>query len=265
MKCVNHNDKDALGACNFCAKKICPECAVDLKGEIYCKDCIAIKMGAAKKQEHSASLAAILSFFVAGLGQMYNGQAWKGLLIFVTSLLFVPWVIGIFDAYFTAKKINRGEIVLKKKTGCLIALVVWVFVSWVMILILIIFAAIAIPAFMTTRMRAAENATVTALKSISSALESYAGKNNNVYPESESSLLNAQPPHLYTPHNNRKISGYLFIEELKPSGYKITASPVECGVTGEKIYTIETGGKFSERNCAAPDIKYPYVVEEYKD
>jgi len=252
MKCANHADKDAAGVCNFCAKSICSECVVDLKGEIYCKDCVAIKMGTVKKEEHSPALAAILSFIVAGLGQIYNGQVWKGLLIFITSLLFVPWVIGIFDAYFVAKKINKGEIVLKKKTGCLIAMVVWVFVSWVIIFILILFAVIAIPTFMETRIRAGENETVASLKSISSALESYASKNNNVYPQSEESLLNLKPPYLPFPYNNRKMYGYLFMEELGPSGYKITATPVECGVTGNKIYTIETGGKLSESGCGQP-------------
>ena len=256
MKCVNHTDRDAVGVCNFCTKSVCSECVVNLKGEIYCKECVAIKMGTAKKEEHSPALAAILSFIIAGLGQMYNGQVWKGLFIFITSLLFIPWIIGIFDAYFVAKKINSGEIVFKKKTGCLIAMIVWVFVSWVMIFILALLAAIAIPSFMRTRMIASEGATVTALKSISSALESYAEQNNNVYPQSEESLLNLKPPYLPFAYNNRKIHGYLFKEELAPSGYRITASPLDCNVTGTKIYTIETGGKVSESNCARPDNAY---------
>ncbi|MDD4182471.1 MAG: DUF5683 domain-containing protein [Candidatus Omnitrophica bacterium] len=256
MKCVNHTDRDAVGVCNFCTKSICSECVVNLKGEIYCKECVALKMGTAKKEEHSPALAAILSFIIAGLGQMYNGQVWKGLLIFITSLLFIPWIIGIFDAYFVAKKINRGEIVLKKKTGCLIAMIVWVFISWVMVFILALFAAIAIPQFMKVKMRAGENTTLATLKSISFALESYASKNSNVYPQSEDSLLNLEPRYLSMPYNNRKIYGYLFTEELSSSGYKITATPLNCNVTGTKIYTIETGGKLSESNCAGPGTVY---------
>jgi type II secretory pathway pseudopilin PulG len=206
-------------------------------------------MGTVKKEEHSPALAAILSFIIAGLGQMYNGQVWKGFIIFVTSLLVIPWIIGIFDAYFVAKRISRGEIALKKKTGCLIAMIIWVFVSWVMVFILAIFAAIAIPSFMKTRIIASEKATVVALRSISSALESYAEQNNNVYPQSEESLLNLKPAYLPFAYNNRKIYGYLFKEELWPSGYRIIASPVDCNVTGTKIYTIETGGKLSEGRC----------------
>ena len=91
MKCVNHPDKEAKATCNFCAKVICSDCAVELKGESYCKGCLSLKMGETKKQEHSAALAAILSFIIAGLGQVYNGQVWKGLLIFLTSFTFNEW------------------------------------------------------------------------------------------------------------------------------------------------------------------------------
>ncbi|MCK9614828.1 MAG: DUF5683 domain-containing protein [Candidatus Omnitrophica bacterium] len=252
MKCVNHTDRDAVGVCNFCTKSICSECVVNLKGEMYCKECVAIKMKTVKKEEHSPALAAILSFIIAGLGQIYNGQVWKGLLIFVTSLLVIPWIIGIFDAYFVAKRISHGEIALKKKTGCLIAMIIWVFVFWIMVFILAMLAAIAIPNFMRARITASENAAASAIKSISSALESYAAQNNNVYPQSEESLLNLKPSYLPFAYNNRKVYGYLFKEELTPSGYKITATPVECGITGTKIYTIETRGKASESQCANP-------------
>ncbi|MFA5272317.1 MAG: hypothetical protein WC412_08310, partial [Candidatus Omnitrophota bacterium] len=115
MNCINHPEKEAKGVCNLCAGAICLDCAVELKGELYCKNCLSLKTGETKKVEHSSALAAILSFIIAGLGQVYNGQIWKGLLIFFTSWLIFPWIIGIFDAYFTAKKISEGKILFKKK------------------------------------------------------------------------------------------------------------------------------------------------------
>lgn len=65
-------------------------------------------------------LAAVLSFFWAGLGQIYNGQLAKGLILVVVqainfALLFVligfcfypvVWVWGMYDAYTTAERIN---------------------------------------------------------------------------------------------------------------------------------------------------------------
>jgi TM2 domain-containing membrane protein YozV len=68
-------------------------------------------------------VAAVLSFFWAGLGQIYNGELAKGiafmvvyafcvLLIFVViGFILVPivWVIGIYDAYNTAKQYNERQ------------------------------------------------------------------------------------------------------------------------------------------------------------
>ncbi len=52
-------------------------------------------------------LAAVLSTICPGLGQFYIGDAMKGILIFLTCFLVIPWVIGIFHAYFKAVRINR--------------------------------------------------------------------------------------------------------------------------------------------------------------
>lgn len=66
-------------------------------------------------------LAAVLSFFYMGLGQIYNGQIAKGILfiiaysiswiliILVIGLITTPilFVYGIWDAYKSAEKINR--------------------------------------------------------------------------------------------------------------------------------------------------------------
>ncbi len=67
-------------------------------------------------------IAAVLSFFVTGLGQIYNGQILKGLLcalgyaigwglttILIGWVFLLPlWVWGIFDAYKTAERINAA-------------------------------------------------------------------------------------------------------------------------------------------------------------
>jgi TM2 domain-containing membrane protein YozV len=74
-------------------------------------------------------LSAVLSFVVPGLGQIYNGQAKKGiillagyLLMWIASfflmfvligfcLMLVPiviWLYAMYDAYVTADKLNKG-------------------------------------------------------------------------------------------------------------------------------------------------------------
>lgn len=68
----------------------------------------------------SPGLAAVLSFFICGLGQIYNGQIVKGLIFLVAYVVswFMMWVLigfittpilwiwGIVDAYQKAQKIN---------------------------------------------------------------------------------------------------------------------------------------------------------------
>lgn len=65
-------------------------------------------------------LAAVLSFFYMGLGQIYNGQLSKGILFIIAYtisclLIFViigfittpiMWIYGMYDAYKSAEKIN---------------------------------------------------------------------------------------------------------------------------------------------------------------
>jgi TM2 domain-containing membrane protein YozV len=70
----------------------------------------------------NSGIAAVLSFFWTGLGQIYNGQILFGLCLMALEvvfgilcfvligfpLLFILWVWGIYDAYKTAEAINRG-------------------------------------------------------------------------------------------------------------------------------------------------------------
>ncbi|WP_240664682.1 hypothetical protein [Methanosarcina sp. MSH10X1] len=66
-------------------------------------------------------LAAVASFFFSGLGQIYNGEIVKGMLliciqvinVFLCFILIgfitypVTWAYGIYDAYKTAEKLNN--------------------------------------------------------------------------------------------------------------------------------------------------------------
>lgn len=151
MKCREHNTKEATALCISCGKPVCEECLVASKDESYCKGCISDRAEGVSVQERSPVLAAIMSFIIAGSGQLYNGQVGKGLLIFFTAWLIIPWIYGIFDAHATAKKINEGEIMPETSSGCVIAgfcviLIVPVFVFFIFML-----AAIAIPNFIKAR------------------------------------------------------------------------------------------------------------------
>ena len=67
------------------------------------------------------AVAVVLSFFWAGLGQLYNGQIAKGIIFIIVYAICalscyiiigfittpIVWVIGMVDAYSSATKINE--------------------------------------------------------------------------------------------------------------------------------------------------------------
>jgi TM2 domain-containing membrane protein YozV len=74
-----------------------------------------------------AGVATLLSFFLPGAGQLYNGQVGKGVAFILVSifvnfpLMFIgigfltalaTWIWAMIDAHSSAEKINRGEIVV---------------------------------------------------------------------------------------------------------------------------------------------------------
>lgn len=72
-------------------------------------------------KQKSEGLAAVLSFLIPGLGQIYNGEIGKGIGILVLAIilgilffllitvlvLLILWIWNIYDAYTTAKEINQ--------------------------------------------------------------------------------------------------------------------------------------------------------------
>jgi hypothetical protein len=94
----------------------CPECGAETEtGRWKCLACGAAYPAATLIEEHwlaprrRPDLAAVLSAVVPGLGQAYNGQLLKGLLIAATCWTVLPWIGGVVDALRTAERINRND------------------------------------------------------------------------------------------------------------------------------------------------------------
>ncbi len=246
MKCSNHLDNEAVAVCIHCGKSICPDCQVIVQNENYCKNCVAAKIGSgAKTAEHSPALAAILSFIISGLGQIYNGQVGKGILIFFTGWLIIPWVIGIFDAYNVAKRIKSGELAVKGKPGCVIGFVIGVVAFSFGIFFIALLAAIAIPNLLRARLQANESAAQSVVQTIATAVEGYKAAHNGAYPTKEDDLGG----YLAKSYDNQNVYGYTFREEFLANGYKIIAVPKSCGVTGTKVFLLENGGAVTSTDC----------------
>ena len=83
MNCAVHTNAEATGFCRNCGKAMCPECARNVSGQLYCEPCLAAKVGAgpmlpATPTGPSNPGLALLLGFIPGLGAVYNGQYAKG-------------------------------------------------------------------------------------------------------------------------------------------------------------------------------------------
>jgi TM2 domain-containing membrane protein YozV len=106
--------------------EICPECGAQQHVEGSYQEIETPTYRQTNYPLKNPGLAAVLSAFFVGFGQIYNGEIAKGLLLIVVyfisilmifvliGLITTPliWIFGIYDAYNTAKRINTGEIVV---------------------------------------------------------------------------------------------------------------------------------------------------------
>ncbi len=138
MNCANHVDVPAVAYCRTCGKPLCGTCARDVRGVIYCEECLASQLSGTMPPPGAAvvapgveppagtpspALAAVLGF-IPGVGAMYNGEYAKGfvhVLIFATLIWMAGHLSGIFglgiaafiiympiEAYKTARAREMG-------------------------------------------------------------------------------------------------------------------------------------------------------------
>jgi len=139
MNCANHVEVPAVAYCRTCGKPLCSTCTRDVRGVIYCEECLASQMSGTMPPPPapgvsapgapppvsggSPGLAAILGF-IPGVGAMYNGEYTKGfihVLIFASLIWATDHVSDLFglgiaafvlympiEAYQTAKAKMMG-------------------------------------------------------------------------------------------------------------------------------------------------------------
>ncbi|MDD1679876.1 MAG: hypothetical protein LUO93_11925 [Methanomicrobiales archaeon] len=102
------------------AEKTCPQCGVSYPYEDeICPACGYQVEVPSQHPRKSPSIAALLSFFFFGGGQIYNGQIRKGIIFFLAIIVgifiyIIPgaiiWVYGMYDAAVTSSRMNSGAI-----------------------------------------------------------------------------------------------------------------------------------------------------------
>lgn len=103
MNCANHPNVPATAYCRTCGKPLCANCARDVRGVVYCENCLAERVegtatvpgpaGAPIPQSGGSGpnpvLAGLLGAIPFGVGAVYNGQYAKGLAHLVIFCLLV--------------------------------------------------------------------------------------------------------------------------------------------------------------------------------
>ncbi|MGB6358964.1 MAG: DUF5668 domain-containing protein [Candidatus Acidiferrales bacterium] len=100
MKCAVHPDTDAIGFCRNCGKALCQQCAREVRGALYCEQCLAAMMAPQGPAAQFAAPAPPPAYayvapiehqgpnpgtacalgFIPGLGAVYNGEYITGLI-----------------------------------------------------------------------------------------------------------------------------------------------------------------------------------------
>ncbi len=83
MKCAVHAEVDAKGYCRNCGKALCDQCTRDVRGILYCEECLATLVTRPQPAAGGPSPAvATMLGFIPGLGAVYNGEYTKALVHF---------------------------------------------------------------------------------------------------------------------------------------------------------------------------------------
>jgi hypothetical protein len=109
MKCVRHPETDSTAFCGHCGRALCGECKHEVRGMVYCEDCLASRLTTPGMSPimgpsggPSPGLALALGF-VPGVGAIYNGQIGKAIihvLLFGSLIALANRVPGPMDVMF---------------------------------------------------------------------------------------------------------------------------------------------------------------------
>ena len=124
----------------------------------------------------------------------------------------------------------------------------------IVVAIIALLAAIAIPNLLRARVNANEGNAQTTLRALSTSSESFASANNGNYAANIAALTGATPPYLNEDYTAAPRQGYTFAcPTMGIAGYTCTAVPVTLNTTGTRSFSICTGGILREAvGAAAP-------------
>lgn len=186
--------------------------------------------------KRKAGLAAFLSLIIPGAGQIYNGQTRKGFIFLLSSWLIIPWLYGIYDAFVSARRINREGI---KSAPSLLAFFIITFI------VLLVYFSFFFAYQFYSQVDYQGIAVRHNLKKLANALESYR-RDKGFYPQDYLELYNTEPRYIDELYCDVEMAQYHYSCVFTMSGYHVKAEPLyKDSQAGLKIYQLKTGGAIS--------------------
>lgn len=131
--------------------------------------------------------------------------------------------------------------------------------SFVVIIIIVaviaLFLRVSIEKILFISILQNEAAAQATLKSIATALDSYARNNQGVYPKSLNTLSQSKPVYLDRDYiKESPLKGYIYnCIRMDEAGYNCHAFPSKCKLTGSLSFTVTTGNVFVSEDCSLKD------------
>jgi type IV pilus assembly protein PilA len=113
----------------------------------------------------------------------------------------------------------------------------------IVVAIIVLLAAIAIPNLLRARLSANEATSIAAMRTLSTAMESYrAAQSPPAYPTALTDLNASNPPYIDSVLAGGNKSGYAFTYNGSGNVYTVTAAPQTPNVTGVRSFFVDQSG-----------------------
>ena len=122
----------------------------------------------------------------------------------------------------------------------------------IVVAIIALLAAIAIPNLLRARLNANESAAIAAMQTISTAAQSYRSA-NATYPDALANLGDATPPYIDSVLAGKAKQGYNFTLVGDTNSFTATADPITENVTGSRRFFVDTSGVVRFNAAATAD------------
>ncbi len=258
MFCYIHSKRLAVDKCVQCGVALCADCASTFRGYILCKACSpeGKKPVRGKPVYYRNPLFAALLSIIPGVGQFYNGQLFKGLIVLSTCWLIVPWFYGIYDAYATACRINNRDVIQTDPFPELMTAlcVLIIFVSAFFVVGPDAWKIMIHQQLLPMIMNSLEWKAQRALKDMALGLESF-HKTYGYYPDDISQLYFEEPPYLERLYCDATFYSYTFTCNSDATSYKVRAVPQD---PEKSVFELTTGGKVLVYKVVKPEEEDPF-------